>query len=402
MLSFKRHLLLPCLLLVVCTVSSMYNRFPKTLTGRTSAELSENITEDNHIKRTDYVDESGQVTLAVDKGYATVVHTKDKKKRTIREEYLDENGHPIMLPGGYSVIARTYEDENHLVRIRYLDTSGHPVMNRSGYAEILRSYNDIGKADTDLYFDLEERPSRVADGYYGIRREYNKDKRVSAIWYLDEEGQPVMTSNGYACVRREYNEEGKLAKVSYFNTEGEAVSTRSRQHGYLYEDGQRTYVDIDGNAVFRLDKLLHGRQILVIAAGIVLMLLAIRLKGGYKVVVLLAYLVFIFFMTFWHREWGDSQGNFKLFWSYQQFFTRPSLRQEILNNIWLFVPLGALIYKPGTKYWMIIILVSVGIETVQYLTGTGLCEFDDIISNTLGGFIGWLAAAGLQDIWNRT
>ena len=46
---------------------------------------------------------------------------------------------------------------------------------------------------------------------------------------------------------------------------------------------------------------------------------------------------------------------------------------------------------------MIIILVSLGIEVIQYLTGTGLCEFDDIISNTLGAFIGWFAAVGLQE-----
>lgn len=396
MLSFRRLFLLPCLILAVLTVFSAYNRFPGSLTGKTSAELSENTTEDNHIKRTDYVDESGQVTFAADKGYATVVRTRDEKKRTIREEYLDETGQPVMLPGGYSVVTRTYEDENHLVRICYLDISGHPVMNQSGYAEILRTYNDIGKADTDTYYDVEGHPSRAANGYYGLRREYNEDKKVSAIWYLDEEGQPVMTSDGYACVRREYNEEGKLAKVSYYNTEGEPVSTRSRQHGFLYEDGQKTYVDTEGNPVFRLDKLLHGRQILVITAGIVLMLVSIQLKGRSRILIFLAYLAFVIFMTLWHREWGDSQGNFELFWSYRQFFTRPSLRQEILNNIWLFIPLGALLYKPGTKCWMIILLVSVGIEVTQYLTGTGLCEFDDIISNTLGGFIGWLAAAGLQ------
>lgn len=60
--------------------------------------------EDEHRKRTDYVDESGQITFAADKGYATLIRTRDEKKRTIREEYLDENGQPVMLSGGYSIV----------------------------------------------------------------------------------------------------------------------------------------------------------------------------------------------------------------------------------------------------------------------------------------------------------
>ena len=35
---------------------------------------------------------------------------------------------------------------------------------------------------------------------------------------------------------------------------------------------------------------------------------------------------------------------------------------------------------------------SVLIETTQYITGLGIAEFDDVFGNTLGGWIGVVAA----------
>lgn len=32
---------------------------------------------------------------------------------------------------------------------------------------------------------------------------------------------------------------------------------------------------------------------------------------------------------------------------------------------------------------------SAGIEITQYITGRGLCEFDDVFNNTLGAFVGF-------------
>ncbi len=78
-----------------------------------------------------------------------------------------------------------------------------------------------------------------------------------------------------------------------------------------------------------------------------------------------------------------------MFWSYRQFLSSPSLRQSIINNIWLFVPLGALLYKPGSKRFLIPFLLSIAIEVTQYLTGIGLCELDDVFSNGLGSIIGY-------------
>ncbi len=37
---------------------------------------------------------------------------------------------------------------------------------------------------------------------------------------------------------------------------------------------------------------------------------------------------------------------------------------------------------------MIAVLISAGIELIQYVTGLGLAELDDMLSNGLGGMLG--------------
>ena len=67
------------------------------------------------------------------------------------------------------------------------------------------------------------------------------------------------------------------------------------------------------------------------------------------------------------------------------------MRADILRNIWLFVPIGAFLYRFYPKRWIVIIpvVISFFIEAIQYFTGIGLCELDDVISNGLGGAIGY-------------
>ena len=95
-------------------------------------------------------------------------------------------------------------------------------------------------------------------------------------------------------------------------------------------------------------------------------------------------------MTMAYRESGESSGVYELFWSYKRFFTDSLVRQNIINNIWLFVPLGAVLGGFGQKgLWIWAVALSVMIELVQLATGIGLFEFDDIISNCIGAGIGY-------------
>jgi glycopeptide antibiotics resistance protein len=68
-----------------------------------------------------------------------------------------------------------------------------------------------------------------------------------------------------------------------------------------------------------------------------------------------------------------------------EYFTR-----EIRNNIFLFIPFGMIISRVRPKWSSIlnVLQVSVGIEILQFITGSGVYELDDIFSNMLGGTIG--------------
>lgn len=64
------------------------------------------------------------------------------------------------------------------------------------------------------------------------------------------------------------------------------------------------------------------------------------------------------------------------------------------GNIAMFIPLGVLLpYLCGItkfkKVFLMSLAFSAGIEITQYITGRGLCEFDDVFNNTLGACVGF-------------
>jgi len=80
----------------------------------------------------------------------------------------------------------------------------------------------------------------------------------------------------------------------------------------------------------------------VVVIGILVALLSLMLGKKWNAVLLVYYLIFIICMTLMYKAEGDAMGEMELFLFYKQFFSSPSLRLEILNNIWLFVPLTIL------------------------------------------------------------
>ena len=77
-----------------------------------------------------------------------------------------------------------------------------------------------------------------------------------------------------------------------------------------------------------------------------------------------------------------------------------SVRVGVINNIWLFVPLGTGLYKAIRKKWVLLIpfIMSVAIETIQYITELGIAEFDDVFGNTLGGWIGIMVVYAVKGL----
>ena len=102
---------------------------------------------------------------------------------------------------------------------------------------------------------------------------------------------------------------------------------------------------------------------------------------------LIGYVLIILGETFLFRKPFEGQHfQSQLFWSYKVWDVQ---KVQIIANILLFIPMGVLagcLWK--WKGIIVGIVLSVVIELLQLISQRGLCEFDDILHNTLGAFIG--------------
>ena len=165
----------------------------------------------------------------------------------------------------------------------------------------------------------------------------------------------IYNAKGIAIVRKD----GR--KSLYYDKSGEPVTKGKGQYGIEKdEDGQNIYLDADGKPMFRLDNFLNTHPALVLLLAIMVTILAVFLKGKWRIAFLILYVISIGIMTIAYRESGDSHGQFVIFSSFREFFRNASMRQNILNNIWLFVPLGAVINTPERKWlWVLPIALSI-------------------------------------------
>jgi glycopeptide antibiotics resistance protein len=94
---------------------------------------------------------------------------------------------------------------------------------------------------------------------------------------------------------------------------------------------------------------------------------------------------------------------------------QPELYRELLMNIFLFFPFGLTLSNALPQSWgrwqrigltvITGLLLSVGIEYIQYRFALGVAETDDVICNTLGTFIGstsLLIAHGIEKYNEKT
>ena len=423
--------------------------------GFTSSDLEVKETVEENVTNASYVNSDGVITDAIDMGYATVQRTRNANGQVTEEFYLDAAGNPVERYGDYYGISYEYNSEN--VVIRYLGADKQPMMLGAGYSAMVRTLVD-GKATDDFYYDLNMQPVRCTGGYYGLYREYDEQGKNCGITYLGENGQPVICTSGYAVKTYLRDSEETVIGERYFDTGENPVKSSLGQYGELYQrdeqgrisqitylgaDGnpgpttagytvlKRTYhrdgtADIDmyfdadsnpmalskgqygikrsgkvnllldknGRVMLCVDNVLNGLPFMVVIFGCVICLLILVLPKKMSVLLTAAYIAFILYETLMFREAGDARTNFVLFSYADRFLTEQSVRVGVINNIWLFVPLGAGWYRIIQKKWVLLVpfLMSVVVEATQYITGLGIAEFDDVFGNTLGGWIGVLTA----------
>ncbi len=121
-----------------------------------------------------------------------------------------------------------------------------------------------------------------------------------------------------------------------------------------------------------------------------------RLSTGHAIAVfaLLIYLSSLLFIVFMSREPGQYEGvNLKLWSSWG----RSTLwKAMFIENIIMFLPMGMLLPGAFRKFRNPLICIltcgvlSCLIEVIQYVFRLGIAEIDDVVTNTMGGAIGWL------------
>ena len=420
-----------------------------------SSELTTITSKSGNQITTSYVDDKGKITFAGDKGYACIRRTYEDS-HVILEEYLDAKGKPVVLSNGYSALSRSYEGGLNTI-ITYLDKNLKCVVTALGYDSIRRSYNSSRLADTDTYWIGGEQVER-SSGYWQYKRGYDDQRRINEIRYEDKNGAlSTSTTFGYSLIKRSYTKnKGRIdfyfdyhlnpvtgslgqygvkvegnsttyldrmgypmntlrgyatvvkdgSKTLYYNKEGSPVTIGRSQYGVQSVNGQSVYLDENGEMMFRLDNILNTHPYAVIVIALILTCTAITLRGRAKAAFIVLYILAIIYMTMWYRESGDSRGALTLFWSYKQFLRNAPLRQTIINNIWLFVPLGAALFSPGHPWrWLWCVGLSIAIEAIQWTAGIGLAELDDVVSNGIGAMTGagiaWAMLSFKEERCNR-
>lgn len=121
-------------------------------------------------------------------------------------------------------------------------------------------------------------------------------------------------------------------------------------------------------------------------------------------IILILFFTFIVRETFEVRHVGSRGLMLIPFRELYSLFTAPNHSfyfWQIFLNILLFIPFGFMLSCYLYKYhrlkhlFLPILLsglfVSISVELFQYITSRGFTEIDDVINNTVGSMIGWLA-----------
>lgn len=107
----------------------------------------------------------------------------------------------------------------------------------------------------------------------------------------------------------------------------------------------------------------------------------------------IAYIIVTFQTVFFSREAGSRKEiSLVLFETWGHSFHMHAM---FIENIIMFIPFGVLLpivfkqVRSGWKCVLIGFLCSCGIEITQHITQRGYLQLDDVVTNTVGMFIGW-------------
>ena len=134
--------------------------------------------------------------------------------------------------------------------------------------------------------------------------------------------------------------------------------------------------------------------------------LSVHVRNSVVWFILSVYIAVMSVTVFLSREPGSRQGiDMTLFGTWG---ITPQAHAFVIENVLLFVPFGILCPfavtptgrtsddtrsrgRIASRFTVLLgFIISVGIETVQFLTERGYCQLDDIVMNTLGSLVGYM------------
>lgn len=373
-----------------------------------------------------YYDDKGK-PISRYNGYYALLREYDEKGNNIRTTYLNQNGEPVIMANGYAIEEKEYNDkgiveavwyydvamnpiltplygygelyernmDGKIEKITYVDDSGTPVLTKQGYASVRRTYyssDGLGKdkVKSEMYFGEKGDPIQLSLGQYGVQKEYDQYGRISELIYLDINGKPFVTNKGYTKIKRTYHANNSIATEQYYDIHGTPFSLPEGQYGISQDENYTFYLDKYGKKIFNIKNFLYNQSWIIIPMVIIGVVLCSIINKKWNYLFLAIYISILLYMTLLFRE-NNGTGNIGLFCQYSKVFIDSEARADIFKNIWLFVPLGAILYQIYPKRIVLVfaIVLSLLIESIQYMCGLGFCEFDDIISNSIGAIIGF-------------
>lgn len=359
--------------------------------------------------------------------YWAVSREYDKNDNIVRIVYLGSDNKPIITYYGYAEEKREYNKNNQIIKVTYFDTQGVPILTHFfGYGKI-NEYNENGKKSRTIYIDEFGKPMKTGLGYaiisyeyfpseksenarieseyyydetgkpvslslgqFGVQKEYNTDGLETVLTYLDQNGNPIVTNRGYTTVVRTFHVDNTIATEQYYDIEGNPFALSEGQYGKKTIKGYKYYTNQNGGEIINLRNLLYNQSWIAIILAMAVVTVSLYINRKWNIALLAVYIISILYFTIMFRENRDIKSA-KVFELYSQILSDSEVRADIFKNIWLFIPLGTILYRlyPKSCILIIPIVFSFLIESVQYVTGIGFCELDDIISNSIGGWIGF-------------
>lgn len=116
-------------------------------------------------------------------------------------------------------------------------------------------------------------------------------------------------------------------------------------------------------------------------------------KGG-LVFLCTTYAAVVLLLAFFSREPGSRNGvDLQLFATWGE---SAESHAYVVENVLMLIPFGMLfpcLFRPLRKGWVCVGAgcgLSIALEFAQWLTQRGHCQLDDVVTNTLGAWLGWL------------